>query len=316
MCKRILSSILLIAVVLHCMALMPITTAADTEEGYTYTVSNGAAKITSGPKSGHIVIPSTLGGYPVRTIGQFAFENCTDLTGVTLPSTLTLVDYKAFIGCSNLMEIVIPDSVTKIGDYAFFGCESLVSVTFGENVERINMYSFYGCTNLTSVIIRGKKIVSINLYAFYNCDNIWHVLFSGTEDEWNAFRENASINMGNSSLTSATRHYNCEGDEILDPVDKTCKICHCPHSYDDDRDPDCNDCGEIREIPLMGDVDGDGNITSTDARLTLQYYVGKIDEWDLDLTVANVDSDGEITSTDARLILQYYVGKIEDFPAN
>ena len=70
----------------------------------------------------------------------------------------------------------------------------------------------------------------------------------------------------------------------------------------------------VRESRLLGDVDGDGSITSTDARLTLQYYAGKIGEGDLDLSAANVDGDSFITSTDARLILQYYAGKIDEFP--
>ena len=65
---------------------------------------------------------------------------------------------------------------------------------------------------------------------------------------------------------------------------------------------------------LLGDVDSDGTITSTDARLTLQYYAGKIGESDLDVSVADVDSDNAITSTDARLILQYYAGKIKEWP--
>ena len=64
----------------------------------------------------------------------------------------------------------------------------------------------------------------------------------------------------------------------------------------------------------LGDVDGDGSITSTDARLTLQYYAGKIKAADLDVAAADVDGDGSITSTDARLILQYYAGKIPNFP--
>ncbi|MBO5798157.1 MAG: hypothetical protein J6R77_07440 [Clostridia bacterium] len=65
----------------------------------------------------------------------------------------------------------------------------------------------------------------------------------------------------------------------------------------------------------LGDVDGDGSITSTDARLTLQYYAGKITAADLNTGAADVDGDGSITSTDARLILQYYAGKIPNFPA-
>ncbi|MBO5797301.1 MAG: dockerin type I repeat-containing protein, partial [Clostridia bacterium] len=65
---------------------------------------------------------------------------------------------------------------------------------------------------------------------------------------------------------------------------------------------------------IPGDVDGDEQITSTDARLTLQFYAGKVSEEDLTVEAADVDGDGTITSTDARLILQLYAGKIEDFP--
>lgn len=67
------------------------------------------------------------------------------------------------------------------------------------------------------------------------------------------------------------------------------------------------------EVP-MGNVDGDEKITSTDARLVLQYYADKIDEEELDLVLADVDGDKEITSTDARLLLQYYADKIDEFP--
>ena len=66
---------------------------------------------------------------------------------------------------------------------------------------------------------------------------------------------------------------------------------------------------------VLGDVDGDESITSTDARMTLQFYAGKIGEDKLNTALADVDGDGSITSTDARLILQKYAGKIKDFPA-
>ena len=84
----------------------------------------------------------------------------------------------------------------------------------------------------------------------------------------------------------------------------------------DPEDPEDPEDPSDPEIPdtLLGDVDGDGNITSTDARLTLQFYAGKIGEESLNTAVADVDSDGNITSTDARLILQYYAGKITAWP--
>ena len=73
--------------------------------------------------------------------------------------------------------------------------------------------------------------------------------------------------------------------------------------------------GDHSTFGSRGDVDGDGKVTSTDARLALQYSVGKIADSDLsDPAAADADGDGKITSTDARLILQYSVGKIKDWP--
>jgi len=66
---------------------------------------------------------------------------------------------------------------------------------------------------------------------------------------------------------------------------------------------------------LPGDVDGNGKVNSTDARLTLQLSVNKITEADLTVPqAADVNHDGSVNSTDARLILQYSVGKIKDWP--
>ena len=65
----------------------------------------------------------------------------------------------------------------------------------------------------------------------------------------------------------------------------------------------------------LGDVDENGKIDSTDARLTLQYAVGKIDATKLNAALADVDGNNKTDSTDARLILQYAVGKIKAFPS-
>ena len=75
----------------------------------------------------------------------------------------------------------------------------------------------------------------------------------------------------------------------------------------------CSDFEQLNGV--LGDVDSDGAITSTDARLTLQFCVDKVTKEDLDTTLADVDGDGDITTTDARLMLQRAVDKIDRFPA-
>ncbi len=64
---------------------------------------------------------------------------------------------------------------------------------------------------------------------------------------------------------------------------------------------------------ILGDVNGDEKVDSTDARLILQYYAKKIDADALNLGVADVDGSGTVDSTDARLILQLYAKKISSF---
>jgi len=71
----------------------------------------------------------------------------------------------------------------------------------------------------------------------------------------------------------------------------------------------------VTETYLVGDVDRNGKVDSTDARMVLQYSVSKLTADDLHLLVADVDKNDKVDSTDARVILQYSVGKVSTFPA-
>lgn len=91
--KKILSVILTLSVILLSLPLSVVTASAETDGYYTYSVSNGKATITDVTTSirGAVTIPSTLGGYPVTRIGDFAFEDCSSLTSVTIGSSVTSI---------------------------------------------------------------------------------------------------------------------------------------------------------------------------------------------------------------------------------
>jgi len=192
-------------------------TAVAAQDGdYTYTTSGSPAVATITGYTGAggaITIPSTLGGYATRFIGESAFSWCTSLTSVTIPSSVTSIGNRAFAACSSLTAInvdegnanyasvngvlynkamtalilcpsgkagafTIPNSVTSIGDYAFYDCASLTSVIIGSGVTSIGAGAFYGCTSLTSVII-GSGVTSIGDYAFYDCASLTSIGFLG-----------------------------------------------------------------------------------------------------------------------------------------
>jgi hypothetical protein len=73
--------------------------------------------------------------------------------------------------------------------------------------------------------------------------------------------------------------------------------------------------GEVEPEGLLGDVNGDGEVNTTDAKLVMQYDLGLIDETGLDLSVADVNGDGAVNTTDAKLIMQLDLGLIDKFPA-
>ncbi len=92
-----------------------------------------------------------------RCIAKSAFSDCTGLTNVTIPDSVTSIGDYAFRGCTSLTSVTIPDSVTLIDGCAFSGCTGLTSVTIPDSVKSIRDGAFKGCSNLTSITFKGTK---------------------------------------------------------------------------------------------------------------------------------------------------------------
>lgn len=173
----ILSILLIISVVP--MGLFSITANAATSGYYTYTVSNGEATITDCDASvrGDITIPSTLGGYQVTIIGEYAFEDCHYIKNVVIPNGVTHIDDWAFSpwsGSSWLSNVVIPDSVISIGEGAFGYCDNLRELQLPNSVKHIGGGAFRDCSQLTSITLP-DQLDTINDYMFDGCTLLRHV---------------------------------------------------------------------------------------------------------------------------------------------
>ena len=208
-----------------------------------------------------LVIPDS-----VTTIGDYAFYDCDALTSVTIGDSVTVIGSEAFFDCSSLTSVTIGNGVTAIGRYAFYDCDALTSVTIGDSVTTICYAAFSGCDSLTSVTM-GDRVTTIEVFAFGYCDALTDVYYSGSK----ADRANITIDSYNTALLYATWHYN-----YTPP---------CDHVYEDEYDADCNECGDIREVPekpvdiVYGDANGDGNVNARDAAMLQQYVAG----WDVTL---------------------------------
>ena len=157
-----------------------------------------------------VVIPSTINGKKVTSIGHGAFMECINIEKITIPDSVTTIDYNAFSDCPNLVSITIPCNVTSIGAYSFNGCEKLTSITVDsknkyylsedgvlfnktktelvaypagnsrkeytipDGVKSLNKRAFLGAVNLTNLKIP-DSVKTIGEGEFYGCKNLENI---------------------------------------------------------------------------------------------------------------------------------------------
>lgn len=181
------------------------------EDGLYYlTIERDEVAVIANPNegvyySGNIAIPENVNHddrkYAVKEISKEAFRDCSELTGITIPQSVTSIDKSSFSGCQNLASIciengnavydsrencnaiietgtntllrgcnstVIPNTVAVIGEGAFGNCIGLTSITIPNSVTSVGRSAFLNCSNLHTVIIADGEI-SFRLFVFQGC---------------------------------------------------------------------------------------------------------------------------------------------------
>jgi len=142
---------------------------------FTCTTNNAAITITGATGSPiNMVIPTSINGYPVTSIGGDAFYDRTSVASVTIPNSITNIGGSAFSDCSSLTNITIGNSVTGIGDFAFYDCFNLTGIIIPGSVASIGNEVFEDCASLTDIAIPAS-VTGIGEAAFAACTNLTNI---------------------------------------------------------------------------------------------------------------------------------------------
>ena len=172
-------------------------------------------------------------------IGNFAFENCSDLKSVEIPASVTSIGSAAFKDCSGLESMnideanttyenpegsnaivekssktlvagckntKIPDDVKIIGAYAFCGCSDLKSIEIPDNVSEIQVAAFDDCSNLTAIHIPAG-VDKIALGVFMGCSNLNSITIDSANRSYESpGNANAIIDKGTMTLLEGSNN--------------------------------------------------------------------------------------------------------------
>ena len=172
-------------------------------EPFTVAVTNNG----NGSYTGAVNIPDKVehGGvtYSVTELSVRAFSNCTDLSSIIIPESITDIDEWVFVGCSSLTSVVfnakncqylnsmeeaifkdspitsfiIGDQVEAIPHALCSGLTQLTSIIIPQSVTSIGKGAFLGCRGLTSIEIP-ENVANIGTNAFFNCNNLVSIVYN------------------------------------------------------------------------------------------------------------------------------------------
>ena len=220
------------------------------------------------------------------------------MTSVTISAGVTTIGQDAFLGCTGLTSVTIPASVTTISQAAFYDCTSLTSVTIPASVTTIGQGAFGWCKSLTNVYCYAASIPSTdsNAFVYSNYGNATlHVLANAVEDyqntePWSGFKSivgdlqplpkcatptiafaNGELTFGCEtegvefvcSITTAGSQTNSGSTVSLNEVPSTYTV--SVYAVKDGYDRSDAATQTITYKAKHGDVNGDGQITISDA---------------------------------------------------
>lgn len=315
-----------------------ITKYAGTETKVTIPSELGENKVPvqqiKGAFSRNKTITSVVIPEGVTVLDQDAFSNCTVLTDVKLPETLTKT-YYAFKDCKALSALKLPDALEEIGGHAFQGCSNLYDINFPANLKTIGanafaktavkkaelpLYvtsvgnnAFYKCPFLTEVVL-DTEVTTVGQYAFSLCEKLEKVTVKNPECKLgspNSTTNNVFSNTKNGSseyFTGTIAGY--PGSTAEAWVERYNK------SLNDNVSQATFEALEASDVKYeLGDVDQSGKVDIMDVIAVNKYILGSKTLTKEQLALADVvGTADEVDSADSLTILKFALEMITEFP--
>lgn len=133
---------------------------------------------------GKIIIPegiTRIEAPPAWNTGSF--YNCTEITSVAFPSSLTAIGVQAFYGCTGLTNLNLSEctDLTSIGEAAFAYCTGLTHIALPSSLTAIGVEVFSGCTGVTKLnLSECMALTAIEKTAFAYCTGLTNVILPST----------------------------------------------------------------------------------------------------------------------------------------
>jgi len=236
---------------------------------------------------GDIVIPDTLGGYPVGTITLGAFMG-SNITGVVIPEGVTNID-GAFVGCGDLESVTLPKTLTNIGSLTFAECTSLKTIELPDGLKSIRDTAFLGA-GLTDITIP-PSVTSIGWYAFFDCHDLTSIYFEGAPPK---VGDDGYEDMG--APDDCVVYYPQRLKDLWAPSGETTWKGLAIEGYSD-------------VSTVWGDANEDGAVNAGDAAFILRVLV-RLDTWKSSQGKTNAKvtgGSGDPSAADAAFILRFLV---------
>lgn len=232
--KRIIIKLWLLVALL--LSVLPMSAYDFQVEGVYYKVLSDKTSVAVTYRStnydsyiGEVVIPSEVSNngksYRVTTIGSHAFSECTLVTSITLPPSITNIELYAFEGATHIQKVHISNlsawcmieftgrsssplayggmlylnnspvsslesldsSCTTIGKYAFWGNTLLINAILPESIKSVQDGAFKDCKNLKYLEV-GANTTSLGEGAFAGCSSLNIIKFVDSDKKINLGR--------------------------------------------------------------------------------------------------------------------------------